>query len=951
MRNSQHHSRPISGNRYAYRHNFENGMDLRRLSSQGDGKKAALIENLYRDKAKTTEALETFPGYRKLSKTFGLSSESLHGLYTHRFSGKDCLIVHFGHRLYLFSHEVRDKNEHLIPIAEVADADSIAFVHDGIFYLADGHNLFQISQRDRVEALGDAHLSEEDEDLGRLPATNVYIPTVYENGKRKEEKNLLTRYYEIVENELIHRRIYDHYGLRFRQIEIDGEDCLEVTGLEEGFHTVFVPNEATFYGNTLPIRKIAAGAFAGRNITAAVLSPNVETIEDDDGYRGGAFADCVKLKHVCLYGVKTIGSSAFSGCSSLEKIVLASGLHTIGEHAFQGTTSLEYLFYGGASFQSSLYDFPAGLRIRPSTFLGIYHVGDDIRIPIDPDHYDRAYRMAESMRYATAKFERFGGWSMNVFGDDAGYHAEALAPIGICGIAFDCVSSSEVDRYAFFTILGDGPLFPDEEITGSYRIPLPEKIHGIASLTVNGLSASYIGEFTAEDGVTALTSLRLSIADGDHAYVKIRIFGKENDAEEGEKLCQAKAILPIGDTVTFAAFADRPQSVAIGIIKNRLFYCPSNERRDLPFAIVGLTRSGDQTLLVGEEGLYDLDGETLIEETLLGESRYRGKRYLLLPSGLYRSEDDRPLSYHTLTKISDPIAPLLNDRPLQALTVWQGYLVILFGNDALLCDLDRTYREDGITLHPFYRLSELGRAISPKTVYHHLSYRPQGMPEAIDSVSLSILMKEEPVKGAVQEATLDGKTWYYTDENGKRYLVETDGEVIATSLDPFVKALAVGDALYFAAENGALFLVNTDKRLNGEIPNDCYTYDHRVIPSLILSESADMDAAYRPKSTVKKSMTISFVSLPYSAFTVAMADESKKFAPPMAIRAAPLLDAFDFSALSFAPTTLSTVILPDRLKHFARKSVRFSAKEYRRPMAIVSFAYTYTVDNGRVKNR
>lgn len=87
---------------------------------------------------------------------------------------------------------------------------------------------------------------------------------------------------------------------------------------------------------------IGSFAFAGNETLEGVLILGAAQILD------GAFINCLNLKAALFcetsgQGLLSIGNAAFSGCRSLETLVLPETLKTIGEAAFTGCSSLREL--------------------------------------------------------------------------------------------------------------------------------------------------------------------------------------------------------------------------------------------------------------------------------------------------------------------------------------------------------------------------------------------------------------------------------------------------------------------------------------------------------------------------------------------------------------------------------------------------------------------------------
>ena len=111
------------------------------------------------------------------------------------------------------------------------------------------------------------------------------------------------------------------------------DDYVVVTGLLEEANDIIIP--ATY--NSKPVKKIAPGAFSGRdNIYSLIILGSVEEIGND------AFKGCTNLQRITLAStVKVIGDSAFMNCSSFYEIKIPNGVEYIGVKAFKGCTLLE----------------------------------------------------------------------------------------------------------------------------------------------------------------------------------------------------------------------------------------------------------------------------------------------------------------------------------------------------------------------------------------------------------------------------------------------------------------------------------------------------------------------------------------------------------------------------------------------------------------------------------
>ncbi len=148
---------------------------------------------------------------------------------------------------------------------------------------------------------------------------------------------------------------------------------------------------------TIPegVRRIASGAFRGKDVTRVSIPESVEEIGFDafrdcrqlievklpKGLRTlehSAFADCLLLAAISIpEGVKIIDYATFLGCRSLASVELSKGIEQLGTQAFAGCSALTEIDIpeGLVTIGISAFGYCAGLReIRlPEGILEIGH--------------------------------------------------------------------------------------------------------------------------------------------------------------------------------------------------------------------------------------------------------------------------------------------------------------------------------------------------------------------------------------------------------------------------------------------------------------------------------------------------------------------------------------------------------------------------------------------------
>lgn len=150
-------------------------------------------------------------------------------------------------------------------------------------------------------------------------------------------------------------------------------------------------------------KKYAIVTYCERTLTGAVNIPNkvkFTEVRINDEYKdivadvkeiaSSAFSSCKNITSVTANNIEIIGSSAFYGCTSLEKAALGNNLKTIGSYAFNGCNTLKSVnlpdglttignsaFYGCSSlFSGSTLKIPASITLwgngKEDDFAGIF---------------------------------------------------------------------------------------------------------------------------------------------------------------------------------------------------------------------------------------------------------------------------------------------------------------------------------------------------------------------------------------------------------------------------------------------------------------------------------------------------------------------------------------------------------------------------------------------------
>lgn len=128
----------------------------------------------------------------------------------------------------------------------------------------------------------------------------------------------------------------DKTGLKYEILDPDMLGALLIGSTDKDIKTLSVPDSVNYRGIKLKVISVQDGAFAyHKKLKRIVLGKNVIEICPD------AFAGCTQLTAVTMKGVRTIGFSAYKGCTSLKKVTIPKTVELIDNEAFYGCSALK----------------------------------------------------------------------------------------------------------------------------------------------------------------------------------------------------------------------------------------------------------------------------------------------------------------------------------------------------------------------------------------------------------------------------------------------------------------------------------------------------------------------------------------------------------------------------------------------------------------------------------
>ena len=456
---------------YNYTLDSFKGVDFTSLDGRCDDEHFAYLVNLYRDKDKQNgAALESVPGYRRVKKRF-LHGGEIYGLYEHAFGldGKreTYILVHKGEYLYSFSHKTRDVEETLLPIASLSPMASSGFAFCGDFYLLDGEKILRLKTPFEAVALGDGEGEE------------AYIPLIEKNGKPYEARNMLSGFFDLERSVEPDALADDFQGLFFRRCAIGSVRGLEVCGMEAGRRVVAVPETVLFDGERLPVLAIAPEAFMGRDIVTAVFSPSVKLIG------AGAFSGCTSLKRVLIYGSPEIRSEAFYGCSSLESLAVQNVVMTVDETAFTGCDGEMHIFLTDTAQKGWLSRFASHAVFYHDTLFFFCEKGESLFIPCASGNYQTFETIVGAECHALSNFKSYADVAITAQSVNMYFTATAENTAAYVQYYMKSAKAEISTRHVFVSVCDAfGGINTFDEVE-AFRVLFPSRTERVVSVTLD----------------------------------------------------------------------------------------------------------------------------------------------------------------------------------------------------------------------------------------------------------------------------------------------------------------------------------------------------------------------------------------------------------------------------------------------------------------------------------
>ena len=926
----------------------------------------AYAENMWRDyESEQGEAIETFPGFRRLVRGLG----TVHGIFSFRGrDGGEYLVVHAGTRLYSFRDEyiaamsdVALNEEAALRGVSLRDSDSHGFIFNNKLYILDGENFVVVeSVTDKDGAVSVT--------AGELDA---YVPTTYLNGEPYEQRNMLTdEAYEIFTEEVYEDKNRNSFG--YFEYEIDSIRSVRVFGFKRLFRSPYI---------TL----VDYSAYKGIRPNEMIFEPN-------------AFSD-TEVREICIMVERSVvfDFNCFSNCPNLERVKILFNQYNdelahfkldIAYNAFEGCPKLEKIEVFNKNYSQEESDsYHTGLN--PADWAINNYSGKPIsitKVATDEELFSHKSPTEYGKRVAVAELARFVSYVVNMATDSMVRFGYSLKKETVNNETIEAVEYIYMSRADLeYTDADDDseepvkymgkskarltldPLhFSTIENVKNYRDGNPDyRGTGVEAINHCTKSAVFDGRIfltgNPELPNTVFYSHRNLTGANDPTY-----FGAYNYFNDGDgntpnvDLLSTPSMLMVLKNSTVqdgsvyyhtGAFNDDEKSY--GLVP-RIY--PSTS------GAAGLGCAGK--LVPGTVACNFLDDAVFLSVRGLEAV---GKQTVNLE--------------RTIAHRSGNVDRLLVTEDLSGASIaeWKGYLVICCRGNFYLAD-SRVINQhsDGSYQYEWYFLKGLGCYDAYTGGYRYLRdwYAIDDSGNTLDDCTVIIngtqrrigdvfLTLDEDFRGDSTQITVwsaqrpDGSQFYFYADGDKALEAIDEERTGVGAFNPIHKIVTVGDRLYLATEGGDVCVVNTDKRgvpdydgqifESNRIASRWYSFGGLRYPSVAVTRLDDCSKPMLAKGTVYGTAVARFKMMPGSRATVRVSTNGRDF-KTVGEAYAERYDAgsLDFSNFSFGENEDAVLTLRELTRNWVDKQYSFTSDGFCEPFGLYEISYLY-VTKGRIR--
>lgn len=896
-----------TGVEYSVNYSTMGGVDFSSPDSISGRRRYSYLENMYRDyDGEGAELTESVPGFRKI---FSLGKR-INGFYFQRLAkGDEYLIIHAGTRIYRASLKDIDLGTTPAELRTVNDAKSTGFSFGKKVYILDGTRIGRIEEDGTMGFLSDGG------------PVYPYIPTTYVNGEEYEQLNLLTRqFYEELFIAFPEDAAYESPEINYRITDKDLRKCA-VTGVGISFSgELFIPTYAKIGGEKYAIEKIDSGAFKDNtNITSVTLNEGIAEIGEK------AFSGCTSIKRIILPdSVTLMGAGAFENNTGLTELRLGEKLEKIGDEAFLNCESISILKY--ANDYSALEKIGNGTTFPNLTSLILNHKNDTITafmpIKTPADTLLELKAGKESLEFYEAYDDEDDDIPSGIIIPSVSKKLLQSALLKVRGYAHK--EKYRLNSPGINFISGLEGTEPKTAIT---KCTISECFDGRIFLSGNPDFPNTVF-FSGRDKSVNVNPLYFGVMnyfnDGVGGYPIISLLSS------GDSL----AVFKSGDDGAGSIFYHTPRETGIDILPK---VYPVSYIHSGIFALGESISFFDDPVFVSGRGLTALDKKAINLER----------------SVVCRSHNVNPELLST-------------NLSGASLAVWCGYLALLADGKIFLADSRAPFQhETGNMEYEWYYLNGIGTYKDDDFVYEYIKSDTRECETRED------LIGKEAAGTVYSAVTDDGTEYFYVVDGDTRLQVIRTEEKRGGTFYPATKLFGIDNKLlFFGTDTGDVCIFNNDKRgvapkrisekegfsreeyaeeMKRSIHPDFYAFDTHA-PRYALSTVTDDGGIHdMRKDTVKGSLLIKCKSFGTGDFTVEVGTDKRGYKELAKFSDAALnFEDFDFSSLAFCEEKRINVPIAEKEKGWCEKEISIYSDSFASPIGIYSISYRFR-PRGKIK--
>ncbi len=849
-----------------------------------------LLENMYVDYKSGGDAIESFPGFRRLLSLDG----KIKGIYKQRTSdGEGYLIIRTEGRLYRIKAKELEENVAPTEIAQLLGDKGNAFGYGGDFYYHDGNRILRVNDAGEAIFIGEA-------------GAEAYIPTIYDNEVKKEDRNLLyNRGIQRFKVRNTEDHLYGSPGLKYTVTDESKRLC-KVSGYSSISSSLYIPPTTKINGRTYKITDIEDYAFKDcRVITYLYTNDNLLRIGR------GAFFGCTNIETAIIAGTVTeILDEAFINCINLTLLSFNHFPVSVGYRAFAGCGKLTSVKCHPTTLNFSSLMSGTGLDGKtPEEAEPIYDLTLQFRLhgPVT-----NPYLVTVEGVKQMHTFDKANMLIKLSFKKESEYLGKEI------------VVNCALDPYDYSD---DGGLF--NKIIGNNRFEGKEALFGCTA------SAVFDGRIFLSGNPLLPGVVFYSQSDPRESCLPL-YFGCKNILTDGESFEDVVDLLPVGDRL-FVLLAGRgTKEGSVCIHKAR------QENGQVKYPAIA-SYGGSSALSFGVS--------------------YLGEALFVTDMGLSALESING-SRQIMSRSVNISSLLLKERLSEAtVSVWMGYIVVCVGGSLYLADTRDIYTENRVRQYEWYRITDVGTYRNDRRVYRYSGIPRAGykLSDKTDQIATGTVISSFGEDGLVYYTEMTGERIlvYPTDEftDGDFYPVSAmlaDGELLYFGT-------SAGDLCIFNTDKRG---VAPDRiaRAEGFSPEeyetamgdrihpDFYSFDSHRINYRILYPFDDCGVPHLTKSTVRGSLVIRFKCFEGGRVRIYTETENGKATELGELSLSETsFDGIDFSAYSAISKRQASVRLPEYERGWTEKRFSLASCEYCSPFGVYSLSYRYKI-KGNIKN-